>query len=80
MPPKRRLDIVYEKPPLLDRDSLMKLMVVLDYGGSIGEQHAEKVWKNVGKNHTRNGWRRCKTTLETSGEDVHSHSSRVEKI
>ncbi len=29
--------------------------------------------------YTRNEWRRCKTTLETSGEDVKLHSKRVEK-
>ncbi len=27
--------------------------------------------------YTQNEWRRCKTTLETSGEDVKSHSFRV---
>ncbi len=30
-----------------------------------------------GKNYTRNEWRRCKTTLETSGEDVKLHSKLV---
>jgi hypothetical protein len=29
--------------------------------------------------YTRNGRRRCKTTLKTSGEDVKLHSKRVEK-
>ncbi len=33
-----------------------------------------------GENYTRNEWRRCKNTLETSGEDVKIHSKRVEKI
>ncbi len=33
-----------------------------------------------GKNYTRNEWRRYKTTLETSGEDIKLHSKRVEKI
>jgi pyruvate kinase len=28
-------------------------------------------------NYTRNEWRRCETTLETSGEDVKLHSKRV---
>jgi hypothetical protein len=28
-------------------------------------------------NYTRNEWRRCKTTLETSGEDAKLHSKRV---
>ncbi len=32
------------------------------------------------KNYTRNEWRRCKTTLETSGEDAKLHSKRVEKM
>jgi hypothetical protein len=32
------------------------------------------------KNYTRNGWRRCKTTLETSGEDAKLHSKQVEKM
>ncbi len=32
------------------------------------------------ENYTRNEWRRCKTTLETSGEDVKLHSKRVEKM
>jgi hypothetical protein len=31
-------------------------------------------------NHTRNEWRRCKTTLKASGEDVKLHSKRVEKM
>ncbi len=31
-------------------------------------------------NYTRNEWRRCKTTLETSGEVWKLHSKRVEKI
>jgi hypothetical protein len=31
-------------------------------------------------NYTRNEWRRCKTTPETSGEDGKLHSKRVEKI
>ncbi len=30
-----------------------------------------------GENYTRNEWKRCKTTLETSGEDVKTHSKRV---
>ncbi len=32
------------------------------------------------QNYTRNEWRRCKTTLEMSGEDVKIYSKRVEKI
>jgi hypothetical protein len=31
-------------------------------------------------NYTRNEWRRFKTTLEASGEDVKLHSKRVEKM
>jgi hypothetical protein len=31
-------------------------------------------------NYTRNEWRRCETTLETSGEDVKLHSKRVGKM
>jgi hypothetical protein len=31
-------------------------------------------------NYTRSEWRRCKTILETSGEDVKLHSKRVEKM
>jgi hypothetical protein len=44
--------------------------------------HARLHSKRVGKmqNYTRNEWGRCKTTLETSGEDVKPHSKRVEKI
>ncbi len=30
------------------------------------------------KIYTRNGWGRCKTTLEMGGEDVKSHSKRVD--
>ncbi len=30
--------------------------------------------------YTRNEWGRCKTTLETGGEDAKLHSKRVEKI
>jgi hypothetical protein len=37
----------------------------------------EKV--DAGK-YTRNEWRRCETTLETSREDVNLHSKRVEKM
>ncbi len=33
-----------------------------------------------GENYTRNEWRRCETTLETSGEDVKLHSQRVERM
>jgi hypothetical protein len=32
------------------------------------------------QNYTLNGWRRCKTTLETGGEVVKLHSKRVEKM
>jgi hypothetical protein len=32
------------------------------------------------ENHTRNEWRRCKTTLDTSGEDAKLHSKRVKKM
>ncbi len=32
------------------------------------------------KYYTLKEWRRCKTTLETSGEDVKLHSKRVEKM
>ncbi len=35
-------------------------------------------WTQV--KYTRNEWRRCKTTLETSGEDAKLHSKRVEKM
>ncbi len=40
--------------------------------------HSKRVEKM--QNYTRDEWKRCKTTLETSGEDVKSHSKRVEKI
>ncbi len=33
-----------------------------------------------GENHTRNEWGKCKTTLETSGEDVKIHSKRMGKM
>ncbi len=39
-----------------------------------------KTEATFGENHTRNGWRRSKTTLETSEEDLKLHSKRVEKI
>ncbi len=32
------------------------------------------------ENNTRNEWRRCKTTLETSWKDVKLHSKRVGKM
>ncbi len=32
------------------------------------------------KNSTRIEWERCKSTLETSGEDVKLHSKRVGKM
>jgi hypothetical protein len=35
---------------------------------------------DIGKNYTRNEWRRCKITLKASGEDVKLHSKRVEKM
>jgi hypothetical protein len=34
----------------------------------------------LGRNYTRNEWRRFETTLETSGKDLKLHSKRVEKI
>ncbi len=34
----------------------------------------------MSENYTRNEWRRCENTLETSGEDVKQHSKRVEKM
>ncbi len=37
-------------------------------------------YKEKVTNYTRNGWGRCKTTLETGGEDVKLHSKRVEKM
>jgi hypothetical protein len=40
--------------------------------------HSKRVEKM--SNYTRNEWRRCQTTLETSGEDVKLHSKRVEKM
>jgi hypothetical protein len=33
-----------------------------------------------GENYTRNEWRRCETTLQTSEEDVKLHSKRVENM
>ncbi len=36
--------------------------------------------KPTTENYTRNEWRRCKTTLETGGEDVKLHSRRVKKM
>ncbi len=41
----------------------------------IHSNRVEKIWK-----YTGNEWRRCKITLETSGDDVKLHSKRVEKI
>jgi hypothetical protein len=38
-------------------------------------KRVEKMW-----NYTRNGWRRCATTLEASGEDVKLHSKRAGKM
>jgi hypothetical protein len=35
---------------------------------------------DLGETYTRNEWRRCETTLETSEEDVKLHPKRVEKI
>ncbi len=37
-------------------------------------KRVEKMW-----NYTRNEWRRCETTLETSGEDIKVHSKQAEK-
>ena len=36
-------------------------------------------WNKDFVNYTRNEWRRCKTTLETSGEDAKLHSKRLGK-
>jgi hypothetical protein len=36
--------------------------------------------KKTTENYTRNGWRRCKTTLETSGKDKKTHTKQVENI
>jgi hypothetical protein len=43
-----------------------------------GEIHSKRVEK--GQKYTRNGWKRGKNTLETSGEHAKLHSKRVEKI
>ena len=40
--------------------------------------HSKRVEKM--RNYTRNEWRRCEITLETSGEDAKLHSKRVEKM
>ncbi len=40
--------------------------------------HSKRVEKM--QNYTRNGLGRCKTTLETRGEDVKQHSKRVGKM
>ncbi len=39
---------------------------------NLHSKRVEKMW-----NYTRNEWRRCETTLETSGEDGKLHSKRV---
>jgi hypothetical protein len=39
-----------------------------------GFYYSDKSQVNI---HTRNEWGRCKTTLETSGEDGKIHSKRV---
>jgi hypothetical protein len=38
------------------------------------------IYSGYFKKHTRNGWKRCKNTLETGGKDVKIHSKRVGKI
>ncbi len=42
------------------------------------KQHSKRV-ENM-QNNTRNGWRTCKTTLETGGEHAKPHSKRVENM
>ncbi len=55
------------------------LCVCLIKGVKFREFELELTMAPLGKNYTRNEWRRCKTTLETSGEDAKLHSKRVEK-
>ncbi len=48
------------------------MLITLDVRGHL---HSKRVGKM--SIYTRNEWRRCKNTLETSGEDVKLHSKRV---
>ncbi len=48
--------------------------------GLLSDEERERLMKLTGYNYTPNEWRRYKTTLETSGEDIQLHSRRVEKI
>ena len=48
------------------------------YRNSVPKLHSKRVEKM--QIYTRNEWRRCKTTLETGGEDANLHSKRVEKM
>ena len=43
-----------------------------------GKLHSKRVGKI--EKYTRNEWRRLKSTLQTSGEDVKLHSKRVKKM
>ncbi len=52
---------------LASQQKSMRWKTTLETGGKDVKLHSkrdEKMW-----NYTRNGWRRCETTLETSGED-----------
>jgi pyruvate/2-oxoglutarate dehydrogenase complex dihydrolipoamide dehydrogenase (E3) component len=56
-------------------ESLMASNVLIATGGR------PSIPKDVkGEKYTRNEWRRCTNTLETSGEDVQIHSKRVEEM
>ncbi len=48
-------------------------------GEDVQKLHSKRVGKMC-KNYTRNEWRRCRNTLETSGEDAGIHSKRVGKM
>ncbi len=57
----------------------MSVLSVLNMISEYETPH-EIATQNEGKHHTQNEWRRWKTTLETSEEDVKLHSKRVKKM
>ncbi len=61
----------------IPEDDLNNLPVLRGVGTPF---YTQKTAKRFGKIHTRNEWRRYKTTLGTSGEDIKLHSEQVEKI
>ncbi len=82
--PKRVEKIVFQKMPKNFvyewTESKNDLIILVQDVGHLAEVkiHSKRVEKM--QKHTREEWGRCKNTLNTSGEDAKTHSTRVGKI